>query len=44
VHLEYAALARGDDPTLAAAVEAVERTHIESLGLEPREPRESKTP
>src|SRR5690606_6759900 len=27
VRLEYAALARGDDPTLAAAVEALERSH-----------------
>ncbi len=33
VRLEYAALARGDDPTLAAAVEALERSHGASLGI-----------
>ena len=35
VHLEYAALARGDDPTLAAAVESLERSHGASLGIAP---------
>jgi hypothetical protein len=31
--VEYAALARGDDPTLVAAVETTISAHIRDLGL-----------
>ena len=41
VRLEYAALARGEDPTLAASVDEVASKHAASLGLEPVAPAAS---
>ncbi|WP_378144901.1 cytochrome c biogenesis protein ResB [Cnuibacter sp. UC19_7] len=37
VHVEYAGLARGDDPRLAEAVAAIADRHAAALGLEPAE-------
>lgn len=38
VELEYAGLARGEDPTLAAAVEQVAQKHLAALGVDDEEP------
>jgi cytochrome c biogenesis protein len=40
VKLEYAGLARGEDPTLAAAVDQVAKRHGETLEAAPRRPRD----